>query len=319
MRGQPYGARPSISHGPPPEEGAPAGLFSKLKNMFSGDDSKPDTSFVPRRGPPTGGPPGYGSQFQKPPGSGQIPGGPPGSDPYARRGSPVGGQPQQPIPPGYPGYDRPPPGYGDGPGSQLPPGLDSDPFRPQQQQGMPLGYSSPDQYQSLPPQQQQQQGGGYDASRSGYGQQPGFFPPAGPEAGLYGQEPMIVAEPEPIIPPEPQLFTVDESVILILKPKEFHRKKTAILRAGSGSVQVFSDFEHVFTKFKQDNGEPTYSTAEVVESSPALLPGAITQIQAINQEVQNLSLDLEEAMARCQSIIAREGGLNTMSIPIITK
>ena len=136
---------------------------------------------------------------------------------------------------------------------------------------------------------------------------------------MYGQEPLVVAEPEPVIPPEPQLFTVDESVVLILKPKEFHRKKTAILRAGSGSVQVFSDFEHVFTKFRQDNGEPTYSTAEVVESSPALLPGAISQIQSINQEVQNLSLDLEEAMARCQTIIAREGGLNTMSIPIITK
>jgi hypothetical protein len=72
------------------------------------------------------------------------------------------------------------------------------------------------------------------------------------------------------------------------------RKKAAITKGGPNKLQVFLDFENVMTKFRNDDGgrpacasvlvnaiivikrlvrtERSYSTADMLESSTALLP-----------------------------------------------
>ena len=57
-----------------------------------------------------------------------------------------------------------------------------------------------------------------------------------------------------MIPPEPQVFVVDDCIVIVNKPKEFHRKKILLTSAGPAALQVFTDFEHVLTKFKTEDG-----------------------------------------------------------------
>jgi hypothetical protein len=56
------------------------------------------------------------------------------------------------------------------------------------------------------------------------------------------------------VPSEPQVLIHEDSVVFIMKPKEFHRKKFDMAQAGPGALQVFSDFERVFTRFKTPDG-----------------------------------------------------------------
>lgn len=56
------------------------------------------------------------------------------------------------------------------------------------------------------------------------------------------------------VPAEPQVLIHEDSVVFIMKPKAFHRKKFDLAQAGPGALQVFADFERVFTRFKAADG-----------------------------------------------------------------
>lgn len=60
---------------------------------------------------------------------------------------------------------------------------------------------------------------------------------------------------------------------MVLKPREFFQKKMDMADAGPGQLQVFTDFEHVLSRFRGEDGtSKSMGTAEVLESSPALMP-----------------------------------------------
>lgn len=68
-----------------------------------------------------------------------------------------------------------------------------------------------------------------------------------------------VVPPQPVdelagISVDPQVITHEDCVVMVLKPREFFRKKLELTRAGPHNLQVFSDFEHVVTKFKNNDG-----------------------------------------------------------------
>lgn len=66
-------------------------------------------------------------------------------------------------------------------------------------------------------------------------------------------QPEEITQAAPPVAPEPQIFTHADSVVMILRPKEFYRKKALISGAGAENVQVFSDFEHVMTAFNTNS------------------------------------------------------------------
>ena len=65
---------------------------------------------------------------------------------------------------------------------------------------------------------------------------------------------------------------VEDCVVLIPRPRDFYRKKVELTRGGPSKLQVFADFEHVVTRFKNDEGQRSVSSAELIEGSNALLP-----------------------------------------------
>jgi hypothetical protein len=85
------------------------------------------------------------------------------------------------------------------------------------------------------------------------GQEFGY--PLSPQNLGFSPEPVVV-EPDPVsqIPAEPQVFVMEDCVVMVLKPRELLRKKLAMIRSGPDDLQVFADFERVFTHFRLDDG-----------------------------------------------------------------
>jgi hypothetical protein len=187
---------------PIPEEGH--GLLGKIKNLFSADDKEPAAMSPPSQRRP--GPPGYASGPQGYPKSPQ----------------------QQQRPPSFPPQGQqyvPPPQYQQPPQHTPPPPHQQQPQQQQHQQSPQLG-----QHTGLYPQDpslgrfpepqiqdiQHHSSGAY-----------AFPPPPPPE------EPAV-----PEVPPEPQVFVLDDCIVMVLRPVEFYRKKAEISRGGPHNLQV---------------------------------------------------------------------------------
>jgi hypothetical protein len=142
-----------------------------------------------------------------------------------------------------------------------------------------FGNSPPNPYQhnsQAPPQHPGAIGDGnvrhgpFDQAPSQYPPQPNDYQGYGSKLGGYE----VKSEPVNVLPPEPQAFVAEDSIVLILKPNEFfrfvnsdllivllsklwidfYRKKAIMTAMGPANLQVFSDFEHVFTKFRAEDG-----------------------------------------------------------------
>lgn len=176
---------------------------------------------------------------------------------------------------------------------------------------------------------------GFDAPPGAFSR-PAHVPvwPAAAGAGLQARpsEPSGFSSPfgaaaaavrEVAVPVEPQIFVVDDCIVLIPRPVEFYRKKNDIIRSGSQSLQVFADFERTFTTFRAPNGEVSYGTSELMETSSALLPQAAARIKALLQEFEGpADLDdgaVEEVASKVQDIISKEGGLHMSYISPATR
>jgi len=133
-----------------------------------------------------------------------------------------------------------------------------------------------------------------------YTNQPGSY---GPPLN-YPQIPLR----EPIDPilqmsPDPQVFNYDgmihtsllssssesSCIVMISKPREFFKKKQAFTQAGANNIQVFSDFEHVFTRFITAEGDRTLGSAELLENSGAVQRSAVDQLNKISEEFENVN------------------------------
>lgn len=96
-------------------------------------------------------------------------------------------------------------------------------------------------------------------------------------------------------------------------------------QAGPQNLQVFSDFERVFTKFKHADGSKTLGTAELLESSGAISNEAIQQIQQINDEFEKAEVSdddqsmFDDVSARWQAAVARHGNLHIAHLPAVTR
>jgi len=94
------------------------------------------------------------------------------------------------------------------------------------------------------------------------------------------------------LPADPQVFIHEDNIVMILKPKEFYRKKFAIMAGGSNNLQLFADFEHVLTKFKLEppsiaghekhSVERSLGSMELLELSGAVAQEALKHIQQLN-------------------------------------
>lgn len=262
-------------YGQPQQE---EGIFSKMKNMFTGDGGTQQNlpPLPPRHIPPP--PPGYNRLPQ------QGMGGPP----------PLPGQQQSSFPP-----PPRPTEYGGGVSTMPPPPSSSSGF------GSPPGRPF-DQQQPPPP--------GMMGQQHMYGQAPPPPIPVEPPAIDWQQ----------VVPPEPQLIVHEDCVVLIFKPQEFHRKKAEMTAAGPSAIQVFADFEGVFTKFRAADNQRAANTAELLESADILTPGVKAQIQNVyNEENEGRSLDgyafSEELAKKCQSIIASNAQLHIANVMLVTK
>ncbi len=82
------------------------------------------------------------------------------------------------------------------------------------------------------------------------------FPPSDEMIPLTPQVPIEPVDPLAGISNDPQIFSYgdDSSIVMILRPREFFRKKYEMIQAGSRDLQVFTDFEHALTRFKLDSG-----------------------------------------------------------------
>jgi hypothetical protein len=138
------------------------------------------------------------------------------------------------------------------------------------------------------------------------------------------------------VPPEPQVFVHGDNIVMILRPREFFRKKAAIAAAGPQSLQVFSDFERVMTRFRAGPGQRAMGTADLLESSGAVKAAAVQELNRLAEEFegQMQALDqqdgegagqaaerfamLEDFVARCQAAVAREAELHLASVaPVV--
>eukprot|EP01033_Poteriospumella_lacustris_P009722 gene9723-6959_t len=88
------------------------------------------------------------------------------------------------------------------------------------------------------------------------------------------------------VPSEPQVLIHEDSVVFIMKPKEFHRKKFDMAQAGPGALQVFSDFERVFTRFKTPDGSRAFTTEELMEASGVISAEGIADMQRAVDEME---------------------------------
>ena len=145
---------------------------------------------------------------------------------------------------------------------------------------------------------------------------------------MFQQPPQQLPE-EPQVSPEPQVFVVEDCIVMILKPVDFYRKKSEIARGGPNNLQVFTNFEGCLTRFKTDDGAPAYSSAELLEESAALAPAAVAALRALASEFDNrmpsadeeggnidgnASSSFEEYTSKCHQIIAREGQLHLANV-----
>lgn len=262
-------------YGQPQQE---EGIFSKMKNVFTGDGGSQQglPPLPPRHITPP------------PPGAG-----------YNRHQQGMGGPPP-PLPSQQSGFQSPPrPEYGGGM-SSMPPPPPSTGFGPHQP-------GRPFDHQQQPGTAQQQQPGHM------YGQAP---PPPIP------MEPPAI-DWQQAVPPEPQLIVHEDCVVLIFKPQEFHRKKAEMTAGGASSIQVFADFEGIFTKFRTLDNQRAVNTAELLESAEILAPDAKTQIQNVyNEEGEGNTDDYasyEDIAKKCQSIIASSAQLHIANVVPVTK
>lgn len=144
---------------------------------------------------------------------------------------------------------------------------------------------------------------------------------------MYDQPAPLPPQPEPqvdvLIPKDPQVFVIEDCVVLVPRPRDFYQKKELIAAAGSGAMQVFLSFEDVCTRFNADSGERVLGTAALLEQSHALPPQTVAQLQALVQDGSGGDRDeytvLEDRAMAQQAILAREGGLHIAHIPAIAR
>lgn len=146
---------------------------------------------------------------------------------------------------------------------------------------------------------------------------------------------------------EPQVFVHEDNIVMILRPREFHRKKAVIAAAGAQKLQVFTDFERVLTHFKNVQGERAVGSAELLDASGAVQMKAVSQLNALADafDTQMMTIDqvLDEAttsgavlevaaeranseryaaaetfVRNCQAVLCKEGDLHVSSIaPVV--
>jgi len=312
--------------GPPPgPEGIAGGLLGKIKSIFTAEEGPGAQTPPPLyRGPPKGPariPPSYGpGRFPPPPG-----GWPP--------------RPRDTPPTPQTRWEHPPPG------PETPealPGPSEEPLRDT--------YRDRDTFRDRPYVPNPPQGyGAFQEYPPPGPQTPPFPEPQGPEVPPEPQQPPQ-EEQDPLagVPSEPLVFACEDSIAIILRPRDFYRKKQELQRGGPQSLQVLTDFEHVLTRFRlQDgsggvpdlpaslcvsgSGPRTVGSAELLESSPALHPAAQQQLLAAAEAFEALLSDpahipeggeeraFEELTARCQAIVGRDGGLHIASIAPVTR
>jgi hypothetical protein len=100
------------------------------------------------------------------------------------------------------------------------------------------------------------------------------------QQGLVQQPETPPTPPHLLIPAVPQVFAVDDCVVMILKPQEYFRKKFLMIEGGGSALQVYSDFENVLTR-TQVNGARTVGSGELLECAQNVLsPNAVAQLRA---------------------------------------
>eukprot|EP00602_Paraphysomonas_sp_CaronLab_P004829 CAMPEP_0185022970 /NCGR_PEP_ID=MMETSP1103-20130426/5672_1 /TAXON_ID=36769 /ORGANISM="Paraphysomonas bandaiensis, Strain Caron Lab Isolate" /LENGTH=580 /DNA_ID=CAMNT_0027555311 /DNA_START=52 /DNA_END=1794 /DNA_ORIENTATION=- len=131
---------------------------------------------------------------------------------------------------------------------------------------------------------------------------------------------------EAFIPPEPAVMVVGDCIVLVLRPREFFRKKMAFASGGTRNLNVFTDFEHVLTKFHSDpsTGARAMGSADLLEASGALPREVVDQLRAVAEEYEGPDVEMDEAAfqeftTRCHDLITSSGQLHMSSIPRITR
>ena len=337
-------------HGPGEDGGS--NIWGKLKGFFSDGDEEIQKSGERK-------PPGYGGSDRSPgsgyPGSTRPPGPPPGfggrpSGPSASTsmggmGSAQGGYPSHSYPPDSSPFASPPPP----PSSSYP--SEFNPFEEPVVHDLPSQYpdgSSHDSYSATPPPPPPpsdfdgMSSSPYDMPSDPYGTQSSTSmdqeqsQPSYPTDGLFDgysdspfgftEQPAPVPEvSEPSYPPEPQIFVVEDCIVLIPRPAEFYKKKIEIANAGPSSLQVFTEYERCLTKFRTDGGERAMSTAELLESSSVLMPTALEKIKGVIDNFADMGCDgatyeaEENYTAEREKIIAQDGQLHMGNIAPATR
>eukprot|EP00981_Chlorochromonas_danica_P002247 scaffold437_cov168-Ochromonas_danica.AAC.64 len=286
----------------PQEEG---GLFGKLKNLFQGGEE----SAAPPQQPPRQQPPRYSYPPQQPPSQSY--------QPQTQGGYPPQGPP--PPPPSSGSLGSP---YGRSEYQQQPAPRDQQPIEN-------------DAYSGFQSSQQPQQQGSFYAPQSSYNFPASSQPPESigtqqhqqpqlQQQQQQQQQLQLPAEQETESIEVPEVSVHGDAIVFVLHPRDLERKKALFTHAGPQALQVFADFEHVFTTFRLADGRPSLSSSELLENSGLLSPEAVQALQSLTDSLQDKDdrdevSAAEEAAKRAQLIIARQGRLHYSGLAPATR
>ncbi|CAM9618906.1 unnamed protein product [Ascophyllum nodosum] len=134
---------------------------------------------------------------------------------------------------------------------------------------------------------------------------------------------------EPSGPGVPEVISVDDSIVLVLKPNELAKKKRKFKQDGANRLQVITTFDHCLTGFHAKDGKgPCLKTTDILEQNQhVMLPEAAKKVRFLRSDFKRrMEADgkgmspedrvaaLEDNLRKVYSVVSMEGGVHMNSI-----
>lgn len=93
--------------------------------------------------------------------------------------------------------------------------------------------------------------------------------------------------------------------------------------AGGQAIQFFTDFEHVLTRFKHEEGGDTLGSRELVEFAGILSPECVQALNQLSEEFNAIDVvedsHYEDIALRSQQAVVRQGNLHIAHVGPATR
>lgn len=96
----------------------------------------------------------------------------------------------------------------------------------------------------------------------------------------------------PPLPELPSITNVEDNIVFMLHPREVARKKALFSGSGTDKLQIFSDFDHVFTQHAVD-GKRCPDTMAMLETSGVLSREVLEAMNMAIADIPQVSCDMQ--------------------------